>query len=303
LSSPTHSSAEAGSVWRLVYGAFAGAHGPVWALLIFVAGVPVAVCALVGAVSLAPPFPLLFFETGKLPKWLPLVLGIAAGLFLYGWSSGLSAPERFAVALPGGLVATALLSGAMLTVFRDPVELVWRPLIGWVILFSVLWSIRVLCIEVQTLIRRQLSIATLWRGAAGALAGALSGAMAAQHNGADWAWMAQSHWFYVLAVPALMGYGWVARPRSRHKASARYAAVAGTYVVASALVALFATSSQPHDVSCFASEPFGEHRFYGYIGEPWDWRADRPEFWPLAPLAVAELTRAHILQPRPSCAS
>jgi hypothetical protein len=195
-----------------------------------------------------------------------------------------------------------LLSGAMLTIFRHPVELVWRPLIGWAILFSLLWSTRVLWVEfTDSLLQRPL-IVTLWRGPAGALAGALTGAMAARHNGADWAWIAQSHWFYVLGVPALIGYGLAARPRSRHKASVRYAAVAAAYVVASALIALFAPSSRPHDVACFASEPFGGHRFYGYVGEPWDWRADRPEFWPLAPIVVAELTRFHILQPRPRCA-
>ena len=29
----------------------------------------------------------------------------------------------------------------------------------------------------------------------------------------------------------------------------------------------------------------------------------RPEFWPLAPIGLAELTRLHILEPRPRCPS
>ena len=285
----------------MLYGAFAGGYGSVGALPTFVAGVPLAICALVGAVSLLPPFPLLFLETGSFPKWLPLLLGIAAGLFLYVRSNRRSPPERIAVALPSGLTVTLLLNGAALTIFREPVELVWRPLIGWVFLFSLLWSLRVLYVEFADLIRQRLPISTWWRGLAGALVGALSGAIAAQHNGADWAWMAERQWFYVLGVPALMGYGLAAHPRSMHGTSARYAAVAGVYVVASALIALFAPASQPHEVACIEPESVGEHRFYGYAGEPWEWRADRPEFWPLAPVGIAELTRLHIFQPRPTC--
>ncbi len=257
---------------------------------------------MIGALSLVPPFPILHIQPRAIPVWISPLIGALVGLSLYLLPQTTPRSERLALAMPAGLCTTLLLNGAGLTILRDPFGLFLDHLAAWSLLFSILWSIHVASANLLDLVRGQDRRGTLGRivwGVPGAALGGLAGYWAAVLGGGDPSWVLERGWFYVICLPIFLGFGWTAR--TQHRPSAGFAAVAGFYVLAAALIALFSQNSQPHEIECTGDTAIGTHRYYGYYAEPWRWHADRPEFWPLAPIALAELTRFHILNPQPLC--
>ena len=287
---------------RLVWRAFAGGYGPALGLVAFVAAIPLALCTIIGALSLAPPFVILQLNSAAIPVWLPPLMGAAVGLSLYLVPRTTPRAERLAMALPAGLGTTLLLNGAALTILRDPGGLFLDRLVAWSLLFSILRSGHVISANVLELARardRRGAVGAIAWGVPGAALGGMAGYWATIFNGGDPFWVLENGWFYGIFLPSLMGYGWTARIQTHP--SPVFAAVAGFYAVAAALIALFSPSSQPHEIECTEGMTLGTHRYHGYYGEPWRWNADRPEFWPLAPIGLAELTRFNVLQPQPVC--
>ena len=115
-------------------------------------------------------------------------------------------------------------------------------------------------------------------------------------RGADLSRLDDVHQFYILAIPAIAGFGWTA-PRMPSR-SVGFAVISFLMMVLVAFYTLPFPFVERASVRCSYAYEKPRHYAFGFQYEPWTW--ERPYnfyAWALAPGALAELTLRYINQP------
>ena len=232
---------------------------------------------------------------------IPLCLGVYSGCSVY--KTLVSMQFRIVSAVGAGLVcagAAHLVSDfsrgdvPVLDSALFGVMFIYSTLVG-AILFQLIWSARVVLALILSLKDNgsKANTSALLRICLGGAVMMGAGATVAMLAGAN-SGLILNEWFYVLALPAVIGTGF-AGPRP-NKPSAIFA---GLIVICAASVALSVLPGyqRRHSLFC-AGDRAPEHKVLGFTREPWAWRSPRTvEEWLIAPVALAELTIWHVASP------
>lgn len=228
--------------------------------------------------------------------------------FLFAFAlSGRAAGSRHVRAVVGALLVLSIPGAAMVTsLLGSPVPILgmiaalpWMLYTSFVAapLLLMIWGLRSLAVLARQLALgpyRADALLTIQLGAVGAaIAAGLTTAIAIL-AGAD-PWLVDQDWFYVMALPAVIGFGIAAPPPRRP--SWPFAAFAALLAVSIGWTAI-PVMGERHGVRCDYWTGGGEHRVFYRSGEPWTWK--KPEDareWVRSPMILAELTVWHILDP------
>ena len=108
-------------------------------------------------------------------------------------------------------------------------------------------------------------------------------------------WLVHQDWFYVMAMPALIGFG-LGTPRPR-RPSVLFALAAAALAVCIGCAAIPVLGKR-HGIACNPFSSGGEHKVFYHTKEPWRWRHPQSlREWLTAPVALAELTFWHVVDP------
>ncbi len=168
--------------------------------------------------------------------------------------------------------------------------------------FSILWSGRVLAGLVASFrIEPRLALRGIVRGLIASAAAATLGAAIAVARGLEPSPFAPPHWFYVLAVPAIAGFGWTAhQPRIPSKL---FGVLALTLVLTTTLSGLATAFSGLPDIECDMHVFNPHYNVGGFEWEPWRWRQESAWGWFFAPSVLAGLSLVYIFEPVPNVVS
>ena len=165
--------------------------------------------------------------------------------------------------------------------------------------FSILWSGRILLgLLRSSRTTPHAALRGIVLGLIGSVVGATLGAGISVARGLEPSPFQAPHWFYVLAVPAVAVFGWVApRPQSP---SAAFAVVAVLFTAATTFYVPMAIYWGLPEIRCEWFAQYPHHEVAGYAWEPWRWKATYIWQWALAPGALTELSLLHIFVPVPN---
>jgi hypothetical protein len=236
--------------------------------------------------------------------WLShIVLGFLVAFALSGRATG----SRYVQAVVGVLLVLSIPGAAMVaSLLGSPIPILgmitalpWMLYTSFVAapLLLMIWGLRSLAMLARQLALgpyRADALLTTQLGAVGAaIAAGLTTAIAIL-AGAD-AWLVDQDWFYVMALPAVIGFGIAAPPPRRP--SWPFAALAALMAVSIGWTAIPAMGER-HAVACGYWTGGGEHRVFYRSGEPWTWKKPKDaREWVRSPVILAELTIWHILDP------
>lgn len=168
--------------------------------------------------------------------------------------------------------------------------------------FSILWSGRVLAGLVASFrIEPRLALRGIVRGLIASAAAATLGATIAVARGLEPSPFEPPHWFYVLAIPAIAGFGWTAlRPQIPSKL---FGVLALTLVLTTTLYGLATAYSGLPDIECDMHVFNPHYDVGGFEREPWRWSQKAAWGWIFAPGALTELSLVYIFEPVPNVVS
>lgn len=168
--------------------------------------------------------------------------------------------------------------------------------------FSILWSGRVLAGLVASFrIEPRFALRGIVRGLIASAAAATLGATIAVGRGLEPSPFEPPHWFYVLAIPAIAGFGWTApQPQIPSKL---FGVLALTLVLTTTLYGLARAYSGLPDIECDMHVFNPHYDVGGFEWEPWRWSQKAAWGWIFAPNALTELSLVYIFEPVPNVVS
>lgn len=234
---------------------------------------------------------------------LHILLGFLVAFALRGRATG----SRYVQAVVGVLVVLSIPGAAMVaSLLGNPVPIVgmiaalpWMLYTSFVAapLLLMIWGLRSLAMLARQLTLgpyRADALLTTQLGAVGAAIAARLTTAIAILAGAD-PLLVDRDWFYVMALPAVIGFGIAAPPPRRP--SWPFAALAALMAVSIGWTAIPAMGER-HGVTCDYWTGDGEHRVFYRSGVPWAWKTPKDaREWVRSPMVLAELTIWHILDP------